>query len=371
MELAEARPEQEIGLIENSEEWLRSSEPLAEIPILDLFSGAGGLSHGLSQAGMKPVAAIENMPEAAQTYEALHGVAVESRRIEDVSDETLSSFRNQVRIVVGGPPCQPWSIGGLRRGQSDDRDGFSSMVRALELIRPEAFLIENVAGLEQGRTREYFLALIDELRTKVGYSITYKVLDAADFGVPQHRRRLFIVGLRSGEFGFPEPTHGPDTSRPWLASGSVVGFEPLGDPNNSIVTFAKNPDLRPSPFDGLLFNGGGRPLDLSAPARTILASAGGNKTPFVDTAGIVPEYHASLWKHLKEHGQAGLSRLVRKGLVPGARRITIPESAALQSFPAETRFFGSPSTQYTLIGNAVPPKLATAIGSALRDSLDP
>jgi DNA (cytosine-5)-methyltransferase 1 len=133
----------------------------------------------------------------------------------------------------------------------------------------------------------------------------------------------------------------------------------FGDPNPAIVTYARKPDLRPRPYDGLLFNGGGRPIDLAAPARTILASAGGNKTPFVDTENIVPPYHAYLL--------AG--GVPRKGRVPGARRITVAESAALQTFPRNTYFAGPRSAQYTLVGNAVPPGLAQAVATALFSAL--
>jgi DNA (cytosine-5)-methyltransferase 1 len=325
------------------------------VPVLDLFAGAGGLSSGLVQAGFAPVGAVEVMEAAACTYEALHDLEVDRRRLEDIPARELLALRGRVPVVAGGPPCQPWSTGGLRRGHADERDGFRAMFRALELIRPQAFVVENVAGLERGRTRPYFLDLVAVLRDELGYRVAARTLNAADFGVPQQRLRMFIVGLRREGFAFPEPTHGPGRRHPWRTAGDVLTADPVGEPNRSIVTYAKRPDLRPSPYDGLLFNGGGRPINLLAPARTILASAGGNKTPFVDTLGIVPGYHRQLL--------AGGA--TRSGIVPGARRITVQESAALQSFPPETRFHGRRSTQYTLVGNAVPPRLARAVGEAL------
>lgn len=335
----------------------RSSKP-PKIPMLDLFAGAGGLSTGLRQAGFEPVAAIELMPAAARTYSKAHGVPVIESRVRDAD---LDSFRGEVQVVVGGPPCQPWSTGGLRLGEEDDRDGFPEFFEALRVIKPRAFLIENVAGLGAGVTRQYFVALLEALAT-LGYKVQSRVLNAADYGVPQHRHRRFIVGLRDGGFSFPAPTHGPKARHPWVPAGAVLDMEPAGEPNLSVVTYAKNPHLRPSPYDGLLFNGGGRPIDLSAPARTVLASAGGNKTPFIDTEGIVPPYHEGLWKHYKSHGSKGLARKVRSGVVAGARRITVAESAALQSFDRGLAFDGTRSTQYTLVGNAVPPKLARAVG---------
>jgi DNA (cytosine-5)-methyltransferase 1 len=326
-------------------------------PLIDLYAGAGGLSQGLEAAGFSPIVAVEINPHACATYAALHPRADTIQA--DMHQIGFSRLRGDVPLVAGGPPCQPFSTGGLRKGSDDPRDGFPEFLRAIREIRPDAFLIENVAGLGRGRTRPYFSALVDELASQ-GFTEARKVLAATDYGVPQRRERLFIVGLRGRRFVFPEETHGPTQPVPWATAGSVLSVEaPFGEPNPSIVTYAKRPDLRPSPYDGLLFNGGGRPIDLCAPARTVLASAGGNKTPFVDTLGLVPGYHA----HLVAGGAPYSGRL------PGARRITVAESAALQTFPRRMWFAGSRSTQYTLVGNAVPPRLAGAVGRALLDQI--
>lgn len=335
--------------------------PTDDIPVLDLFAGAGGLSSGLVAAGLAPVAAIEVVADAADTYAARHGAADVIRRdIATLTDADLRALGGGVRVVAGGPPCQPWSTGGARRGAADARDGFPQFFRALQAIRPEAFICENVAGLEAGRTAPYFRELLRVFGEELGYAVAYRVLDAADHGVPQRRRRLFMVGLRDGgAFAWPRATHGPGAAAPWRVAGDVLAPEPAGAANASIVTYAKRPQLRPSPYDGLLFNGGGRPVDLAAPARTILASAGGNKTPFYDVAGAVPPYH----QHLLAGGAP------RSGRVEGARRLTVAECAALQSFPAGMRFAGRRSSQYTQIGNAVPPLLAAAVGGAVAAAL--
>jgi DNA (cytosine-5)-methyltransferase 1 len=322
--------------------------------MLDVFAGAGGLSYGLSEVGFRPIAAVELLPQACDTYAGLHPeadvMAADTRRVD------FRRFRGRVRVVVGGPPCQPFSTGGLRLGGADVRDGFPEMLRILREVQPEAFLVENVAGLARGSAGAYFLPLLEAMR-ELDYHVDWTILAATDYGVPQRRERLFIVGSRQPGFAFPEPTHGPDRAFPWVPSGTIIDAEPFGEPNPSIVTYAKSPDLRPSPYDGHLFNGGGRPIDVAAPARTILASAGGNKTSFIDTLGVVPGYHA----HLTACGAP------RTGRVPGARRITVAESAALQTFPSGTRFAGSRSMQYKLVGNAVPPRLAAAVGAALAE----
>ena len=233
------------------------------------------------------------------------------------------------------------------------------MLRAVEALVPVAVLIENVSGLAHTTRRPYLARVIASLEA-LGYLTASAVLDAADYGVPQRRQRLFVVATRHERFRFPEPTHGPGRRARLRKVGDVLSPQKiLGDPNPSIVTYARNPDLRPNPYDGHLFNGGGRPLDLSRPSRTILASAGGNKTHFLDCSGIVPAYH----EHLRKGGAP------RTGVVEGARRLTVYESALIQSFPRGMEFIGSRSRQYSQIGNAVPPMLAAVVGAALASSL--
>jgi DNA (cytosine-5)-methyltransferase 1 len=319
---------------------------------LDIFCGAGGLSVGLGSAGISIVAGVELDRDAAATWAALHPDAELVRR-----DAAVLQWRrfDGVDLVVGGPPCQPWSTGGLRRGEGDGRDGWPAFLSALASLRPRAFLAENVAGLAEGVMRARWRALQGEL-AGLGYSLAAKVVNAADYGVPQKRRRLIVVGVREGErYRFPTPTHGPGNRRPWRAAGSVVHPQPLGEPNESPVTYAARPDLRRDPYAGHVYNGGGRPIDLAAPAPTLLASMGGNKTPWLDTLGVVPEYHA----HLLAGGAP------RSGRVPGARRITPEEAALLQSFPRWMCFVGRRSSRYRQVGNAVPPRLAEVLGRAL------
>ena len=214
-------------------------------------------------------------------------------------------------------------------------------------------------GLAAPACRAYFRGVLRDLAA-CGFDPAWAVLNAADFGVPQKRRRLFVAGVRGGAFRFPDPTHGPTADRPHVSSGAVlIPRRPLGPPNLSKIVYAKRPDLRPRPWDGHLFNGGGRPINLAEPSPTILASAGGNKTHFLDIEGEAAAYHRRLL--------AGGAP--RSGKLPGARRLTVAESALLQTFPPGMTFTGSRSSQYSQIGNAVPPRLAAAVGRALADQL--
>lgn len=345
---------------------------------IDLFAGAGGLSLGFGRAGFAPAAAVELDADAAATYRATvprPGEAPATVLERDICEVDFAAFRG-VDAVVGGPPCQPWSLGGLRRGHADPRDGIPQFARAVHEAGPAAFVMENVAGLVRGAARPAFeriLAVLGGDRplsdllggrvapgARLDYQVTARVLDAADLGVPQARRRLFVVGVRPGvDFAWPEPTHGPGRPLPHLRAGDVVGPEPLGEPNRAIVTYAGRPSLRPDAYHGQVYNGGGRPIDPARPAPTLLASMGGNKTPWVDTLGLVPAYHA----HLLAGGAP------RAGRVPGGRRITVAEAAALQTFPAGTAFCGPRSSQYRQVGNAVPPALAAAVAGRLAAAL--
>lgn len=334
------------------------------VPTVDLFAGAGGLSLGFAAAGFDVAAAAEWDDDACDTFEKHHPLAnvVRGDLGEPDSLAALGALKGSVRVVVGGPPCQPWSSGGKRLGPEDPRDGFPLFLRVLRLLGRdvEAFVMENVSGIQRGSRREHYEALLSELR-QLGFVVSPpKEVNAADYGVPQNRRRVIAVGLRGQTFKFPEPSHGPGRPSPWVTSGSVLSTRhTMGTENTAIVTYARFPDLRPSPYDGHVYNGGGRPIDLSRPAPTLLASMGGNKTPWLDTMGIAPEYHAAL--------MAGLPP--RSGLVPGARRITVEEAALLQTFPEGLEFAGRKSSQYRQVGNAVPPLLAHVVGAALREQL--
>lgn len=324
---------------------------------IDLFCGAGGLSLGLEAAGLRCAAAVEIDKDACSTFAASH----RSARIFDTSIEKIDFRQFQgIDLLAGGPPCQPFSSGGKGLADQDVRDMIPEYLRAVRQARPRVFLMENVPGLASPSHSAYFDAAIDRFQ-KLGYRTSIQLVNAAEYGVPQRRKRLVVVGVRSGpDFVFPQPSHGPRGTRPFVASGKVLSaLRSAGEPNESKVTYAKRPDLRPSPYDGHLFNGGGRAIDLSGPCHTILASAGGNKTHFVDVEGEVPRYH----RHLMNGGQA------RAGSLSSGRRLSVPEFAAIQTFPRSFVFAGARSLQYRQIGNAVPPLLAKVIGQSLVEYL--
>ena len=323
---------------------------------IDLFASAGGLTLGFKQAGVKTVCAVEIDPIRVQTF----GLHTPDAEIEngDVQKVNLSRYQGKVELVYGGPPCQPFSSGGLRKAHADERNMVPSYIDVLRAVRPEAFLMENVPGLVVGERREYLRSVLDEFES-MGYRLSHRVVNATDYGVPQKRRRLIVVGMRSRTFRFPEATHGPGRAHPFVAVKDVLPPHQIGEPNASKAFYAKNPDLRPSPYDGHVYNGGGRPIDRNQPCHTILASAGGNKTHFFDDLNLVPKYHRYL--------MAG--NPPKTGTLPGARRLTVLESKIIQTFPPDMVICGPRSAQYKQVGDAVPPRLAFVLARAIVQQL--
>jgi DNA (cytosine-5)-methyltransferase 1 len=322
---------------------------------IDLFSGAGGLSLGLKASRWNVTAAVEFDVNAAAShelnFEKTHQLCTDVRNID------FSQFRG-IDLIAGGPPCQPFSVSGKRLGSEDVRDMVPEFIRAVRESKPRAFMMENVAGLAGAQFSDYLNDRIEELQA-LGYCVFSKVLNAANFGVAQNRQRLFLVGLRTsaklGAFSFPEPSHGPDSLKPHETVKRVLKDVPEDMPNNAKVVFCKNPVLRASPFAGMMFNGKGRPINLDGLSHTIPASAGGNRTHIVDTLGFTKKYHAELLAGKKP----------RVGEMEGVRRLTVRESARVQSFPDDFIFTGKQSARYSQVGNAVPPKLAAAVANSV------
>lgn len=325
---------------------------------IDLFAGAGGLSLGLKMAGWRVEAALEIKSDALKTHARN---MPEVRHINrDVREVDFSEFAG-IDLVAGGPPCQPFSVSGKQLGTKDERDMVPQFVRAVREARPKAFMMENVHGLTTAKFRPYLDEKIAELAA-LGYSVFWRVLDASEYGVPQNRMRLFVVGVEKGKaFDFPSPTHGEKLGL--LAKATVreaLLDAPQDEPNKAKVVYCKKPIIRKSPFAGMLLNGQGRPLNLDGQSHTIPASAGGNRTHVVDESGTLSEYHRELL--------AGGA--TRKGEAAGCRRLTVRESARLQTFPDDFEFIGGRSGRYSQIGNAVPPLLAKAVGSAILSALN-
>lgn len=353
----------------------RSPSPY-DLTLVSLFSGAGGLDVGFEQTGFRCAFANELDADAAATWVAARPDAADAMHagsIEMFSD-SLSALRGRADVVIGGPPCQGFSVA----GKMDPRDPRSKLVwmylDAVRLMRPRAFVMENVAAL--GRLAKWSGVREEILRRarEMGYSVAYRVWNAADFGVPQNRERVLFVGsLKRDASGFEkamlERVDVPPRLRDVLLGCGEYGSADNPDTCPARITLAKRPVIRSSPYAGMLVNGAGRPLDLDGVAPTLPASMGGNRTPIVDQAALEDvgcENWFASYHHAITGGAGGLCEVE----VPErCRRLTLREAAAIQTFPSDYPFRGPVSKRYKQVGNAVPCLLARACAEAVADSL--
>lgn len=322
---------------------------------------------GFVQAGFEPLWANDFDPYAVDTYRANIG---QHAACGDVLRVLLPEVKPDV--LVGGPPCQGFSvIGRMRLDDPRSRHVFH-FFEMVERFKPKVFVMENVKALA---ANPRWSSLRDELLEQaahLGYRTRLMVLNAAHYGVPQARERMFLVGSRAGDAPLEPPASSLErtpTVREALALLPAFGAPGNCTSSGARVVPTREPVMRPTAHMGsLLFNGSGRPLHLDRPAKTLPASMGGNATPIIDQEELdhgrdswVVEYH----RYLREGGdpvEVAPQRL---------RRITIEEAAVLQGFPVAFRFKGPRGAQYRQIGNAVPPPLARAVATSVLEALAP
>jgi DNA (cytosine-5)-methyltransferase 1 len=291
--------------------------------VLDLFAGCGGLSLGFESAGYKTIG-FEMDKAAAQTYRQNLGSECHAIKLD------LDFEYPEAEIIIGGPPCQPFSVGGNQKGIEDARDGFPVFIDAVKKLKPKLFMFENVRGLLY-TNKWYFEIVLDELR-KLGYLIDYKLLNAVNFGVPQNRERLFVFGHRA-KFNFPKQH-----------SKKITVAESIGD-----LMFTSPPE---SKF-------------LNASMDAYVAKYE-KASDCVNPRDLYPDRPARTLTCRNLAGATGDMQRVR--LKDGRRRRLIHrEAARLQSFPDWYEFSGNETQQYNQIGNAVPPLLAYQLAQSVKD----
>ncbi|QQS53562.1 MAG: DNA cytosine methyltransferase [Candidatus Competibacteraceae bacterium] len=382
--------------------------------VIELFAGAGGLGMGVSHAGFETTAVIEWNRYCCDTIRENQSRGTEPvckwpLVEEDVRKVDFRPFEGGIDLVSGGPPCQPFSLGGKHRGHGDHRDMFPEAVRAVREIRPRAFLFENVKGLTRAGFASYFeyirlqltypeiikrsgeewsahLTRLERHHTHgssldLQYRLVTRVLNAADYGVPQRRERVFLVGFRSDldiEWAFPEPTHSQEALF-WEQSHSNAYWERHGTPNPKIKMMKSIPrwaeKLKEKPIlmpwrtirDAL--------SDLPDPEFNPLTAAKYLNHRFQGGARSYPGHTGSPIdepaKTLKAgvHGVPGGENMLLKpdGTV---RYLSVRESARLQMFPDTFAFHGSWTETMRQLGNAVPVGLAELLASHVRKHLE-
>ena len=297
--------------------------------VLDLFAGCGGLSLGFEAAGYDTIG-FECVEAAVETYNRnLHGRCF--NQFLEVGFEYPDA--DNIGIIIGGPPCQPFSRVGNQQGMKDARDGFPIFIDAVRRIQPKVFLFENVANL-LGRHKWYFELVIAELR-KLDYIVEYRILNAKDYGVPQNRERLITVGYRS-QFLYPR-----------IETKTVTVGDAIGDLMNNFDEHSR----------------------FLTPAQDKYIAAYEAKSHCINPRDLYPDRPA---RTLTCRNLAGATSDMHRVRLPDGRRrrITQREAARLQSFPDYFEFCGNETEQFTQIGNAVPPILAYKLALSLKEAYD-
>jgi DNA (cytosine-5)-methyltransferase 1 len=354
-------------------------DAMAKPQVISLYSGAGGLDYGFEAAGFETAVALEIDRDCCQTLRSNRFWTVIDRSIFDVrSDEILDAAqlkRGQAAVLVGGPPCQPFSKAGYWvRGESKRLDDprastLGGYMRVLEDTLPAVFLLENVEGLAYARKSEgleLLLSLVDDInrRAKTHYRPSFQVVKAADYGVPQLRERFIMVAARDGdEFRFPAPVFGPiETGSGQLQLGPVTPYrsawDALGgddpDPAEDLEMKGKWADLLPSIPEGGNYlwhtdRGGGMPLfGWRRRYWSFLLKLAKDKPSWTIQAQPGPAIGPFHWKN---------------------RRLSIRELCRLQTFPENVVVTGSRVAVQRQLGNAVPSLLAEVFARAIRTQL--
>lgn len=389
---------------------------------IELFSGAGGLALGTHRAGFHHLAVIERDHDSCATLQ-LNRVRRSETGIDwliheaDVTTFDYSSYHEPIDLLAGGPPCQPFSLGGKHAGDTDRRNMFPAVFRAVRELRPRAFLFENVKGLTRQSFRPYFDYIIDQLAfpfvlplpgerwqehkarleqhrasdeavsrapwnqpDDCRYDVKFHVYNTADFGVPQERHRVFIVGFRhdiGAYWTFPNATHSEDA----LLHAQYVDGSYWREHGQA-------PREVPSRLAGRVAKLAQAPLPFARRWRTVRDAIKDlpepidydPHPPFANHAGIPDArsykgHTGSPWdwpaKAIKagDHGNPGGENMLRRD--DGAvRYFTVRELARLQTFPDEWHFANSWTESRRQLGNAVPVMMAETLGRLIHAELD-
>ncbi|MBV9158353.1 MAG: DNA cytosine methyltransferase [Acidobacteriaceae bacterium] len=343
---------------------------------VDLFSGAGGMSIGALWAGIDVRLAIEADKYAAETYSKNHrSVDVQNTRIQTVRSVDLGPRTSPV-VLFGGPPCQGFSTSNQRTRSADNQANwlFREYLRIVHQVSPEWIVFENVKGILETEGGMFIRQISTSLK-RAGYNVAQWVLNAADYGVPQRRSRLFIVGCRAGRVPSPPPR----SRRPSVTVWEAIGDLPLLRNGAAIdrLPYRRDPlSAYAQRLRGSNAQSANHLVTKNMPCileRYAHVPQGGNWSSI--PKGLMSNYedlercHTGIYRRLRAHEPSVVIGNFRKNMLihPTQNRgLSVREAARLQSFPDWFEFTGSIGFQQQQVGNAVPPLLAKAVFLAVR-----
>ena len=356
--------------------------------VVSLFSGGGGLDLGFISEGFDVIWAIDNEPNAVATYKKNIGEHIVLADINKIDIHQIP----KADILIGGPPCQSFSLAG-KRDKADPRGMLVwRYLEILKYIKPKAFVFENVTGLQSAKNSDGIkvLEILQAEFKKLGYSISTQVMNAVEYGVPQRRKRLIIVGLRDGmDFQFPLRTHG-DNLIPYVSvSDALDDLKDITADDSSLVSYLQQPKTdyqalmrnmnnlqvsehitpQMSKLDKYIIShvkqGGNYmdiPKDVASARIKRLQEQGGHTTCYGRLDETKPAYTINTYFNRPNVG-CNIH-------YANDRLITVREALRLQSFPDSYELVStSKQGKHKLVGNAVPPLLAKAIAKRLKEYL--
>lgn len=325
------------------------------ISAIDLFCGAGGLSFGFEKAGFNIIAGFDSCPDSLDTFLFNHKSAQAIKHDLSKTIKNLNQFKG-IDIVIGGPPCQGFSISGKRNPNDSRNELYKAYIKTLKTLRPKYFVMENVPNLlsmNHGAIKEKILLDLE----KLGYKITYYILNAADYGVPQNRKRVFFIGSLSTKI-ILHPPHKPI---------AVSCEEALSDlPEYSLDDGKKYISTPQSQYQKYIRKGSKEIWNHQITNHTektkkiiALVPDGGNYKDLPEKYRHTRKVNIGWTRFKSDKPSSTIDTGHRHHFHYKYNRVpTVRESARLQSFPDTFIFQGSKTSQYRQVGNAVPPLVA-------------
>jgi DNA (cytosine-5)-methyltransferase 1 len=379
---------------------------------VELFAGAGGLAIGMANAGFRHAAVIEWDRNACETFR-INQRSLQLMQHWPLYEGDVRNFNyrelSNIAVVSGGPPCQPFSLGGKHKGFADSRDMFPAAIRAVRELRPKAFIFENVKGLMRESFAHYFEYICLQLthptflrrrseswedhrarlekhhsshRDRPEYNVLFRLLNAADYGVPQRRERVFLVGFRSDlgiEWSFPEPTHSEEALliSQWV-SGIYWERHMIARKNRPVMPARRS--RRVTVLRARLFDNSEQPWQTVRDAISDLPDPEKNAARPIPNHLFNPgarSYAGHTGSKLDEpaktlkagdHGVPGGENMLARA-DGSVRYFTVREAARLQTFPDIYVFQGAWTEAMRQLGNAVPVELAEAVARSVAMAL--